>query len=54
MGKLSITRFQQIIESTDWDNDLIKKEPFINKGCWAAASIAVIFFGAILFKIVVR
>jgi hypothetical protein len=52
--KNRILYYQRIIESTDWDNELIKKEPFINKGCWAVASIAVLFFGAILFKIVVR
>ena len=54
MKKLSVTRFQRIIEDTNWDNELIQQEGKINSACWLLIFIAVLFFGTVLAGIIIR
>ena len=54
MKKLSFTRFQRIIEGTDWDNELIAQEPKMNGACWLVILFGVLFFGTVIAGIVTR
>ncbi len=54
MKKLSITRYQRIIEDTEWDNELIKQEDKLDSACWMVIIIAVLFFGTVLAGIITR
>jgi len=54
MKKLSVTRFQRIIEDTNWDNELIDKEPKINVACGLLILISVLFFGTVIAGILTR
>jgi len=54
MKKLSVTRFQRIIEDTNWDNELIRQEGKIDAACWLLILIAVLFFGTVIAGIIIR
>ena len=54
MKKNPFTRFQRIIEETDWDNELIAQEDKINDACWLLILIAILFFVVVLSGIIIR
>ncbi|MDX9820644.1 MAG: hypothetical protein RBT20_01820 [Syntrophales bacterium] len=54
MKKLSVTRFQRIIEDTNWDNELIDQEDKFNSACWLLIFIAVLFFGLVIAGMLTR
>jgi hypothetical protein len=39
-----IGRFQHIIAITDWDEDLLKYEKWINQICWTVIAVSILFF----------
>lgn len=52
--KERILRFQKIIETTDWDNELIKNSPQIDHVCWIIAGFAIGFFAVMIVRIALR
>ena len=54
MNKINFTKFQKIIENTDWDNELIRQGEKMNGPCWLVIIITLLFFGTVISEIIAR
>lgn len=44
----SLKRFRRFIETADWDTALVRKERWINRGCWFLVGLSLMYFAPIL------
>lgn len=49
-----IAQLQQIIERTDWDNELIRQVRKTDPPSWALVAFAAIYFGVVLCAMMMR
>jgi hypothetical protein len=54
-GKIDITRkIRYLVEETDWDQEILKGEKWIDFFCWSVLGIAALYFGVVCIKILMR
>jgi hypothetical protein len=44
----SLKRFRRFIETADWDQALLQKEKWVNRGCWFLVGLSLLYFVPIL------
>jgi len=47
-----LKRFQCFIETSDWDQMLIRKEKWVNRGCWFLVGLSLLYFCPSLAKLI--
>jgi hypothetical protein len=53
--KIDVTRkIKYLVEETDWDQDILKGEKWIDLFCWSVLGIAALYFGVVCIKILMR
>jgi len=49
-----LRRFRHVIETSDWDRDIIRREKWINGGCWLLVGLSILYLCPILIRLIVR
>ena len=49
-----IRRFQYFIERTNWDNEMLKCEKWVDLICWTVIAVSVLFFIPVSLSVVWR
>lgn len=52
--KKRVKHYQSVIESTDWENELMRQEGKIDGTCWLFIFVATVFFGMVIAGILTR
>ena len=53
--KIDITRkIRYLVEKTDWDQDILKGEKWIDLCCWSIIGFSALYFGVVCIKILMR
>jgi hypothetical protein len=54
-GKIDVTRkIRYLVEETDWDQNVLKGEKWIDLFCWSVLGIAALYFGVVCLEILMR
>jgi hypothetical protein len=48
----ALKRFRRFIETADWDQALIRKEKWGNRGCWFLLGLAFLYFAPVLARLI--
>ena len=51
---MKATDLKRIVETTDWDNELIRKESKIDGVLWIIVALAAVYFFIIIFNMFTR
>jgi len=54
VSSFSLRRLRRVIETSDWDGGIIRREKWINGGCWLLVSLTILYLCPILLKLIVR
>ena len=50
--RLSLKQFRHFIETSDWDTALLRKEKWVNRGCWFLVGLSLLYMFPLLLKII--
>jgi len=48
METVTLKRFRRFIATADWDQALLQKEKWLNRGCWLLVDLSLLYFAPIL------
>ena len=55
LRKIDMTRkIKYLIEETDWDQEIMKGEKWIDFFCWSVLGIAALYFGVVCLRMLIR
>lgn len=49
---LSLKQFRHFIETSDWDTALLRKEKWVNRGCWLLVCLSLLSLSPLLVKMI--
>jgi adenosine deaminase len=53
--KIDVTReIKYLVEETDWDQEIMKGEKWIDFFCWSVLGIAALYFGVVCLRMLLR
>ena len=53
--KIDMTgKIKYLIEETDWDQEIMKGEKWIDFFCWSVLGIAALYFGVVCLRMLIR
>jgi len=53
--KIDVTRkIKYLVEETDWDQEIMKGEKWIDFFCWSVLGIAALYFGVVCLRMLIR
>jgi len=48
----SLRRFRHVIETSDWDRKIVRREKWINGGCWLLVGLSLLYLCPILARLI--